>query len=823
MSVASGGTLGTGLIGEGVADLITAGTSAIRGEFSWGEWGLQKAVSIFVSLVSSGWDTIKQGYQKLKEGVKQAGQIFKEGCKEGLQVAKNQLKSALTKGIGKELSSSLINAGVDKWAIEHIEKDINEKVDAALDAFLSNNILIQRGLEVDQNNRNNHWQATVLQTAMDLLQNEASEWKTALDALVQGLLSNQALACVHDLAAKHNNNYIALGGKLLVGGTPIAASLIAIQEFTSDFLKGLNETLADEYSASIESAQQAMQEQQATTEAQSVEELEEEATEALSGIDEAIVIPTCTLESGVNYSSQLVEHDLLAHKHYSPSSQVTIHRQLQTQLTTKLLGDMKGKVLRPASRLVSSIAIDKLMENQDKALQEQINKLQEKKRREALEAQEAARQARAMQQQADEAATASTTPPEQEPEIAPQEAAPEQAVQAAPAPQSKAEEEMAASAQKAEPIAQETAPEQTEEQKAQAANAPQSKPEEKAQPSTQKTPQAGPSASKSSSKPLTQKEKAQGAIHKGKAPQDPAWLEEKVQRYSAECKNNHKFKALCKQKARAEKQYQKDPNNRNKQRLEELENQFREHPLVQTGEQLKREAQQLRREAQAQADHAQITSILPNGLLSERQLQAAQQHSATAKQLQQNYLAVQQVMREAKEVENMRLTHTADDITQKAEGAFEHTKKEYPDPAMPACNISVHHAFYHLTGSTELSSKVEVAPKKLPTAKLANEMLRHCATADHWEEIPMQEAQALANQGEIVIAGAINEEGKDPHGHVVLIVPGTEEYSGNWKCKVPMSMDTGKDQRWSARKMSHGMGKHLKGKVKFFLYHDPTE
>ena len=85
----------------------------------------------------------------------------------------------------------------------------------------------------------------------------------------------------------------------------------------------------------------------------------------------------------------------------------------------------------------------------------------------------------------------------------------------------------------------------------------------------------------------------------------------------------------------------------------------------------------------------------------------------------------------------------------------------------------------------------------------------------------MGEAQALANQGYIVVAGWHSLSDTES-GHVALIVPGEEEMSGKWGCKVPMTMDTGEDHRWSCKKLSEGFGKNKKEKTKFYIYKGPT-
>lgn len=72
-----------------------------------------------------------------------------------------------------------------------------------------------------------------------------------------------------------------------------------------------------------------------------------------------------------------------------------------------------------------------------------------------------------------------------------------------------------------------------------------------------------------------------------------------------------------------------------------------------------------------------------------------------------------------------------------------------------------------------------------------------------WEAIEMKDAQALANSGEFVVAG---KSKSNSSGHVVMIIPGEGESSGNWGGKVPMGMDTGKRKRWPNTTYPKGRG-----------------
>ena len=126
--------------------------------------------------------------------------------------------------------------------------------------------------------------------------------------------------------------------------------------------------------------------------------------------------------------------------------------------------------------------------------------------------------------------------------------------------------------------------------------------------------------------------------------------------------------------------------------------------------------------------------------------------------------------------------------TQAAENAVEHTKKLDKDHGPASrCNQSTCHAFEALTGSTELNDKN------------ANAQFDHLSTSDNFEPTTLDEAQELANNGEIVIAAQKNEgtdaKGNPLSGHVSLVVPGDAAMSGTVGKEVPVVMNTGGSTR----------------------------
>ena len=148
---------------------------------------------------------------------------------------------------------------------------------------------------------------------------------------------------------------------------------------------------------------------------------------------------------------------------------------------------------------------------------------------------------------------------------------------------------------------------------------------------------------------------------------------------------------------------------------------------------------------------------------------------------------------------------TAAQITNAAKNAVaEMIAKHDMDEAV--CNYGVNAVFKSLFGSNELDGKK------------ANDMVRYWQNnPSHWEQISVSQAQQLANEGYFVVAGWINPN-SGRSGHVVVVVPGEESYSGMWGCDVPTVMDTGLNKRTSGTSIAYSFDKRKISGVKFFKY-----
>ncbi|XP_054914331.1 uncharacterized protein LOC129378078 [Poeciliopsis prolifica] len=131
--------IGIGLISEGLSDCTEGITAMIKGEFSWKEWGIGKAISIGVSILSFGvGKIISKGFKAAKAAIKAIGKKLKplpkflsNQAKNGLStVTKTNMKNAL-KLTAKKIVEKAASYGLGKAEeklLEQILKGIKNEV-----------------------------------------------------------------------------------------------------------------------------------------------------------------------------------------------------------------------------------------------------------------------------------------------------------------------------------------------------------------------------------------------------------------------------------------------------------------------------------------------------------------------------------------------------------------------------------------------------------------------------------------------------------------------------------------------------------------------
>ena len=72
----------------------------------------------------------------------------------------------------------------------------------------------------------------------------------------------------------------------------------------------------------------------------------------------------------------------------------------------------------------------------------------------------------------------------------------------------------------------------------------------------------------------------------------------------------------------------------------------------------------------------------------------------------------------------------------------------------------------------------------------ADQMVSKMVSDPDWSPVPFDNAQNLANQGSLVVAGLEGAQMGQAHGHVVIIRPGRTCFSGKWQ-NTPRCLNVG--------------------------------
>jgi hypothetical protein len=107
--------------------------------------------------------------------------------------------------------------------------------------------------------------------------------------------------------------------------------------------------------------------------------------------------------------------------------------------------------------------------------------------------------------------------------------------------------------------------------------------------------------------------------------------------------------------------------------------------------------------------------------------------------------------------------------------------------------------------------------------KMADQIVSFVAQSQDWQEVHLSQAQDLANQGSLCIAGLDSKALNSDHGHVVVIRPGKVVYSGKWG-PVPRCLNVGAEMFLARAKkgpltgMSCGVNEAFQPLPKFYAW-----
>ncbi|GAA31514.2 protein translocase subunit secA, partial [Clonorchis sinensis] len=165
--------IGIGLIAEGVGDLITAVKSGIIDRnIDWKAWGVQKAVSLVVTVVCAGVGAALDAAMSLRsvgaQLLRATAQISKctASC---FSTALKAVGAGLAKGVVKELVTNIANYGLAKLIVPKIRQILDSCIKPWVEKNILKNPIVARLLELDLKNGTNEFCAKVKQTILELL------------------------------------------------------------------------------------------------------------------------------------------------------------------------------------------------------------------------------------------------------------------------------------------------------------------------------------------------------------------------------------------------------------------------------------------------------------------------------------------------------------------------------------------------------------------------------------------------------------------------------------------------------------------------------
>ncbi|CAF3974687.1 unnamed protein product, partial [Rotaria sp. Silwood1] len=187
----AGSSIGLGLLSEGISDLITAVKDGIiNRDFSWVAYGIQKAISLTVSIVCAGLSAIKDAAKTAVAGVKQVGslvtKVTTQSVKEGWKIAAKAIGTEIAKGVAKEIVTQLVDYSVNKALMPSIEEEVMKRVERPLQDALLSNPIVEKMLRLDGYNRSNYYENLIKRKAMELL-NPHNEPEHALLIISKGI------------------------------------------------------------------------------------------------------------------------------------------------------------------------------------------------------------------------------------------------------------------------------------------------------------------------------------------------------------------------------------------------------------------------------------------------------------------------------------------------------------------------------------------------------------------------------------------------------------------------------------------------------------
>ncbi|CAF4121327.1 unnamed protein product [Rotaria magnacalcarata] len=363
-TLGAGASIGMGLITEGVSDLITAVKDGIiNRDFSWVSYGIQKAISLTVSLVCAGLGAIKDAAKTAVAGVKSIGQVMTTTIKTGWKIAAKAIGTGLAKGVAKELVTQLVDYGVTKTLMPAIQDEVMKQIEQPIQDALLANDHVKQMLELDGINRNSYYERLIKDRAMELLNSQ--EQQDALLSITIGIgkgIAKQKIAGLSTVLTTYE----------------VTQALAELKNFVPDFTPKLNEVINKIYKEQKVDEQQ-LKNQQHAVDKQNTDDRKEKKKEETSQNYASNYTPEA-LTNDIDLDNDKEQQQIQLERR-SKSSDV-LCRTLATSVSAKMCNIIQKKLITPVTQTGISYSMTKLTSGLDKTLQDKIGIYQAERRTE---------------------------------------------------------------------------------------------------------------------------------------------------------------------------------------------------------------------------------------------------------------------------------------------------------------------------------------------------------------------------------------------------------------------------------------------------------
>ncbi len=371
-TLGAGASIGMGLIIEGVGDLITAVKDGIiNRDFSWISYGIQKAISLTVSLVCAGLGAIKDAAKTAVAGVKSIGQVMTTTVKAGWKIAAKAIGTGLAKGVAKELVTQLVDYGVSKTLMPAVQNEVMKRIEQPIQNALLANARVKKMLELDGENRNSNYESLIKNRAMELLNSQ--EQQSALLTITVGIgkgIATQKIAGLSTLLTTYE----------------VMQAFEELEKFVPNFIGKLNEVIDKIYK------EQKIDEQQSENQKNSNENQPHKVDKQNTDDRKEKNKEETSQNYASNYTPEASTNDIDLNNDKEQQQQIQLERTckssdvlcgtLATSVSAKMCNIIQKKLITPVTQTGINYSMTQLTSGLDKSLQDEIGKYQAERRTE---------------------------------------------------------------------------------------------------------------------------------------------------------------------------------------------------------------------------------------------------------------------------------------------------------------------------------------------------------------------------------------------------------------------------------------------------------